>query len=99
MFEDNIINRSKSQVSTYKNQQKQAIERENNKLANRIQCVQSRLNKDKMQKDSDKNLGNRMIFKRPTVDNTYMKDYTEILNLFLGFEKFIGLNKILCGSG
>ena len=34
-----------------------------------------------MLKDSDKNLVNKGIFKRPHVDNTYMKEYPDILNL------------------
>jgi len=60
-----VINRSRSVISSFKTYQKQAIERENSKLASRILYVKSNLEKDKIISETNINLEYKKVLKKP----------------------------------
>ena len=51
LFENEIVNKTKSVLSSNKRNELLRIETENNKLANRILFVQSSLTRERFQKD------------------------------------------------
>ena len=75
IFENEIVNRTKSLLNSNKRHELLRIETENNKLANRILFVQSSLSKEKFAKDDRRNETYRKFFRRPSIDNNYMKHH------------------------